>query len=454
MLDIIQEQRDFFNTNESKNTDFRIANLKKLKQLLKDNEDALYDAIYKDFGKSRFETYLSELILTYQEINTFIKHLKQWSRRESVPTNLANFPSRSYIIPEPLGSVLVIGAWNYPYYLSLVPAISALAAGNTVILKPSELPNESASVMAKIINENFPKSYFHVLEGGVEQTTELLKHKFDKIFFTGSSQVGKIIYKAAAEHLTPVTLELGGKSPTIVLADCNIKMTAKRIVWAKYLNAGQTCVAPDYILVEKSIENEFLSEVKKEITENYPMRNDISDNYLRIINDKNFDRLKSLLDTDKIFLGGETNAKNRFISPTVLKDVTFSDKVMEEEIFGPILPVISFTDLDVAIRQIKQMSKPLSFYVFTKNKKKINKLFKEVSFGGGAVNDAIMHLTNGELPFGGVGLSGMGNYHGEAGFKSFSHYKSVLHKSSWFEAPIKYTPYSKWKMKILKLLLE
>lgn len=454
MKDIIANQRAFFNTNQTKETDFRIQQLKKFKAILKENEEKLNTAIYEDFGKSEYETYLSELLLTYQELNTFIKKIKSWSKKKRVRTNIANFPAKSYILPEPLGVTLVIGAWNYPIQLALIPAITALAAGNTVVLKPSELPNKTARVLAELINSNFSKDYFCVVEGGVSETTALLQQKFDKIFFTGSTTVGKIVYKAAAEHLTPVTLELGGKNPTFVFADCNLAITAKRIVWAKFLNAGQTCVAPDYILVEKSIEDAFLSEVKKEIEANYKMTDDIDTNYLRIINDKNFERLSSLLPSEKIYYGGVTNKKNRFISPTVLNNISFEDAIMEDEIFGPILPVIAFENLEEVIQKVKEKPKPLSCYVYTKNRKIVSKILKEISFGGGAINDSIMHLTNSKLPFGGVGFSGMGNYHGKAGFKTFSHYKSILDKPFWFEPSLKYTPYTLKKLKLFKFLLE
>ncbi len=452
--DVILKQQLFFNSNKTKETDFRVHQLKKFKRLLKENENLLYDAIYEDFGKSKYETYISELSLTYHELNLFVKKIKRWSKRKKVSTNFANFPSKSYIIPEPLGNTLVIGAWNYPFQLSLIPAISSLAAGNTVILKPSELPAKTSAVMAKIINENFPVEYFHVLEGGVKETTELLENKFDKIFFTGSINVGRIVYQAAAKHLTPVTLELGGKSPNFVMAGCNIKVTVQRIVWAKFLNAGQTCVAPDYILVEKSIEKEFLTALKKEINKYHKNENDIENNYLRIINTNNFERLNSLIDNDKLYCGGKTNKENRFISPTVLNDVTFEDKIMEDEIFGPILPVISFSNLDEVIKEVKSRTKPLSCYIYSNNRKVINKLLREISFGGGAINDSVMHLSNSNLPFGGVGFSGIGNYHGEAGFNTFSHHKSILDKPFWYESSLKYPPYSDFKMKIMRYLVE
>lgn len=452
--DILTQQQNFFNSNKTKNINFRIEQLSKIKKALKENEGLLYKAIYEDFGKSEFETYVTELSLLYHEINSCIKNIRKWSKRKKVSTGIINFPAKSYIIPEPLGTTLVIGAWNYPYQLSLVPSITSLAAGNTVILKPSELPSKTSEVMAKIINDNFPSEYFCVVEGGIKETTELLEHRFDKIFFTGSIPVGKIIYQAAAKHLTPVTLELGGKSPTFVLADTDIKMTAKRIVWAKFLNAGQTCIAPDYVLVDKSIEERFLEALKNEIKEYHKNTENIEENYLRIINVNNFDRLNKLIDNDRLYFGGKTNRNERFISPTILQNISFGDEVMKDEIFGPILPVISFTKLDDAIKMVKERPKPLSCYIYSKNRKNIDKLLNEISFGGGAVNDSLMHLSNSNLPFGGVGLSGIGSYHGKAGFDTFSHFKSILDKPFWIEPNIKYPPYSTWKLKIIKWLFK
>lgn len=450
---LIQKQRDFFQSNATKDIAFRIEQLKKFRTVLQEHEALFYQAIASDFGKSQFDTYTSELSLIYHEIGYTIKHIKKWSKRKRVASGLVNFPAKSYIIPEPLGLTLVIGAWNYPYQLSLIPAISAIAAGNTVIIKPSELPAKTAAAMAQMINQNFPADYLHVVEGDVETTTELLKQKFDKIFFTGSTAVGKIVYQAAAQHLTPVTLELGGKSPTFILADCDIKMTAKRVAWSKFLNAGQTCVAPDYLLVEESIKDTFLVTLKAEIAASYPQEGTLTDNYVSIINQHHFERLQKLLVPDKTYFGGRTNPEQRIIYPTLLKDISFEDAIMEEEIFGPILPVLSFNNLDEVIRKVKEKPKPLSCYIYSKNRNIIEKILKEVSFGGGGVNESVMHLSNNQLPFGGVGSSGMGSYHGKFGFETFSHYKSILDKPLWFEANIKYAPYSTLKLKLIKWLM-
>lgn len=450
---IFNEQKAFFNANHTKSVNFRIHQLKKIKALLKENEAEMLEEIYADFGKSPFETYATEFALVYEELNTFIRKLKKWSKPRRVSTNLANFPAKSELRPEPLGVTLIIGPWNYPYQLSLLPAITAIAAGNTVILKPSELPIATSNIMAKIINKNFESNFFHVVEGGIPETTELLDLPFDKIFFTGSIPVGKIVYQAAAKNLTPVTLELGGKSPTIITASANLKLTAKRLIWAKFINAGQTCIAPDYILVEKKIEQALLEALKEEIEANYDFSNDWPENYLQIINDRNFERLQGLIPEEKIYFGGTTNSDKRIIQPTLLNNISFEDKVMEDEIFGPILPVISYEDIDWAIAQIKSKPKPLSLYIYSKDKTTVEKVLNEVSFGGGAVNDSVMHIANPNLPFGGVGFSGIGAYHNKAGFDTFTHYKGILKKRFWFEPSIKYAPYKDWKLKILKWLM-
>ena len=451
MEQIINEQRKFFNTNATKNIGFRINQLKKLKRILQENENQFYEAIYSDFKKSEFDTYTSELSLLYEEINEAIKKVKRWSKIKRTKTNLINLPARSYIIPEPLGVSLIIGAWNYPYLLSLAPVVAAMAAGNTVILKPSELSKNVSHIIYKTISENFDTNYFSVIEGGIPETTELLKQKFDKIFFTGSVPVGKIIYETAAKHLTSVTLELGGKSPAIVTESCNLKVSVKKLVWAKYLNSGQTCIAPDYVFVHKSIKKKFLELAKMEIEKShFSIEND---NYVQIINEKNTQRLVNMLDKKKIYCGGSFNISTRHIEPTIMQDVTFEDDVMHEEIFGPILPVIEYNNLDDAILKVKSSPKPLSCYLFTADKKVRNKILNEISFGGGAINDTVMHITNNNLPFGGVGESGIGSYHGEYGFKAFSHFKSVLDKPTWLEPNLKYSPHTLRKLKLIKLLM-
>jgi aldehyde dehydrogenase (NAD+) len=448
--EIVQKQNIFFNSNKTKDISFRIAQLKKLKQVLIQNEKELAQAIYNDFKKSFFEMYATELALVHVEIKTAIKDLKKWAKPKVTKTNLANFPSKCYITPEPLGTTLIIGAWNYPYQLSLSPTVAAIAAGNTVILKPSELAVNTSKILKELINSNFNADFFTVIEGGAEVVTELLNQKFDKIFYTGSVAVGKIIYQAAAKNLIPVTLELGGKSPVIILPDCNFKITAKRLVWAKFINAGQTCLAPDYILVHRSIEKDLLFELKGQLIKWFKNVTVESENYVQIINERHFDRLLSLIDEPKIYYGGKSDRNNRFIEPTILHNISFDDKVMQDEIFGPILPVISYDEIDQAIAYIKSKPKPLACYIFTLKKDVQRKILNEVSFGGGCINDAIMHVSNENLPFGGVGNSGIGNYHGIYGFKTFSHYKSIFEKPILYEIPVKYPPYSALKLKIIK----
>ncbi|MEM0517276.1 aldehyde dehydrogenase [Aequorivita flava] len=452
MKEIVEKQRKFYNSHATKHIRFRKAQLKTLQNALQENETLLHDAIYKDFKKSEFDNYSTEISLLYKDIKEARKNLFQWARRKHVFTSILNFPASSYIVPEPLGVCLVIGAWNYPYQLSFAPVIAAIAAGNTVVLKPSELPTHTAAAMAKIVKENFDPAFFTVVEGGVEETQELLKQKFDKIFFTGSTKVGKIVYKAAAENLTPVTLELGGKSPAIVTESCNLKISVKRLVWGKFLNAGQTCIAPDYVLVHKSIEKKFLEQTKQEIiSQHFAFEND---NYLQIINNVNFDRLTKLIDSEKIYFGGKSNSETRYFQPTVMQNVTLDDAVMQEEIFGPILPVISYSTIEEAISIVNSLPKPLSCYVFTKRDSIKRKVLKEISFGGGAINDTVMHITNSNLPFGGVGHSGIGNYHGEAGFKAFTHYKSVMDKPTWLDPSIRYYPHTPFRLKLMRWFLK
>ena len=450
---IIESQKEFFNTNTTKSIKFRKEQLMKFLDVLKSNEGLMYEAIYADFKKSKYETYETELAILYAEIKHSIKKVGVWSKPKRIVNSLANLPGTSYIMPEPLGNTLVIGAWNYPFLLSMHPVVSAIAAGNTVIMKPSELALNTSNVMAKLINENFDSKFCHVVEGGVKETTALLKQKFDKIFYTGSPAVGKIIMRAASEHLTPVTLELGGKSPAIVTKGASLKVTAKRIVWGKFINGGQTCVAPDYLMVDKSVKKQLIEEIKKQILKVHGDDPQKSEAFVRIINPRHFKRLTALLDKEKIILGGDTDEKDLYIAPTLMENVTWDDAVMKEEIFGPILPILEYSDLNDAIEQIKATPKPLALYLFTNKKSIRNKVFSEISFGGGALNDTVMHLADANLPFGGVGNSGMGSYHGKFGFDTFSHHKSILQKATWFEPFVKYPPYTEFKLNLLKKLL-
>ena len=449
--DILQQQKTFFNTHATKDLDFRKAQLQKLKKLVKSNEKLLYDAIYQDFGKSEFETFGTEISFVYKDIDYYLKNLKSFAKPKSVLTNIVNQMGSSKIVFEPLGNCLVIGAWNYPYQLTLTPVIAAIAAGNTCMIKPSELPENTMKAMAKLINENFDPQFLYVVEGGVEETTAILKLRFDKIFFTGSPRVGKIVYKAAAEHLTPVTLELGGKSPAFVTEKADLQIAARRIVWGKFINAGQTCVAPDYLYVAENIKAKFLKVLIEEIKKrNYT---DNVDHYCKIINERNFDRLEKMIDHKKVVFGGETNREKRYISPTVLDNVTWEDLVMQEEIFGPILPILTYKNLETAMQTVVEGEKPLSAYLFSNDAKEQELFTEKLSFGGGCINDTLMHLSNDRLPFGGVGNSGIGHYHGKFGFIAFSHQKAILKKSNYLEPELKYPPYSDAKLNILKKLL-
>ncbi|MFW1984026.1 aldehyde dehydrogenase [Acinetobacter guillouiae] len=448
--EVVLRQKKFSDLGTSKDVSFRISQLQKLKKILKDNESLLCEAIYEDIKKSKFETYVTELALVYNEIDVCIKNLDKWSKPLKVNTNILNLPAKSFIISEPYGTTLIIGAWNYPYQLTLAPLVATLAAGNTAIVKPSELPVKTSATLKKIINENFNPDYLHVIEGGVEVTQELLSYPYGKICFTGSTTVGKIVARAAAEHLTPVLLELGGKSPCFVFEDADLKLAAKRIAWGKYLNAGQTCIAPDYLLIHSSIYDKFLDELKDQIQHIVGDNALTSESYTRIINERNVQRLKKLIEPEKVFFGGKVIESENYIEPTILKNIGWDDEVMQEEIFGPIFPAIPFDDLNSVIAKIKEGPKPLALYMFTKSESIQSKILKEISFGGGCVNDTIMHIANHHLPFGGVGGSGMGNYHGEHGFKTFSHQKSIVKKTFWFEPSMKYAPYTDGKLKLLR----
>ncbi len=448
---IVESQKRYFSSQATKSIDFRKTQLKKLKTIIQNNKIEMYDAIQKDFGKSAFDTYTTEISFILKDINYYLKEIDQLSKPKIATTNLSNQIGNSRIYSEPLGNCLIIGAWNYPYQLSLSPLVAAIAAGNTCIIKPSEVAENTMYIMQKLINDNFPEDYIHVITGGIPETTELLNQKFDKIFFTGSTQVGKIVYQAAAKNLTPVVLELGGKSPVIVTKNANLEVAAKRIVWGKFLNAGQTCVAPDYIYLEKSIKIEFLNLLKKYINQfQYSVD---SPQYTRIINKKNFDRLTRLIDENKLFLGGKTDESKLFIEPTILQNISWEDAVMQEEIFGPILPILDFENIQSVLDIISVKEKPLSAYIFTDNEIEKELFLNQISFGGGCINDVVMHLSNDYLPFGGVGNSGFGSYHGKFGFEAFSHQKAILKKATWGEPNLKYPPYTASKMKWLKKLV-
>jgi aldehyde dehydrogenase (NAD+) len=450
--DLLANQRQYFKAQHTKTLAARKSALQRFKQLLLENEAKIYAAVHADFQKSEHEAFLTEWAILIKDIDEALGALPKWMKAQRVRTNLVNLPGKSYVVPEPLGVCLVIGAWNYPIQLSFAPAIAALAAGNTVILKPSELAANSAQCMAELVEQYFDPQLFTVVLGGVAETTALLQERFDKIFFTGSPAVGRIVYQAAAKHLTPVTLELGGKSPAILTPSADLPTAIKRLVWAKFLNAGQTCIAPDYVFVHESIYLECLGLLQQEIEKNqYKVGNK---NYVQIINERNLARLEQLLDKDKIAFGGQIDREKRTISPTLLKDVSFDDAIMQEEIFGPILPLLPYTNFEDALSYIQDHEKPLSAYLFSNDKTEQAAWLGQLSFGGGCINDAIMHITNPNLPFGGVGQSGTGSYHGKAGFDTFSHRKSVFEKPRLFEVPLKYPPYTTTKMGWIKRLLQ
>lgn len=450
----VAAQRAFFLTGKTRDVNFRIQQLQNFHRAIKDHEQLLLEAIYADLKKSRYDAFTSELSLAYREITFMIKNIRRWSRKQRVRTNLINFPSRSYLLPEPYGVTYIAGAWNYPYQLTLLPLIDSLAAGNTALVKPSEVAPKTSAAMTKIINMTFPPEYCHAVEGGAETASEILEQQFDYIFFTGGSKIGKIVYKAAAKHLTPVTLELGGKNPAFVLPDCDIATSAKRIVWAKLLNAGQTCVTIDYLLVHSSVEKPLLEAMKEVLAKHYSA-DSIGENYMAIVSDRHFDRIQKLVDPQKIYYSGTVDKKQRFFPPTIMHNITFQDEVMKEEIFGPLLPVVRYDDLNDAIAKVQQYPKPLSLYVFGSNNGEKEKIFHQLSFGGGSQNDAVMYFINDHLPLGGVGASGIGRYHGIDGFRTFSHYKAIMEKSSllefWF---LKVPPFSEWKLKLIRFLIE
>jgi len=450
----LDRQKKFFQTGKTKNVTYRIKQLKKLKNILIQNEELLIGEVYKDFKKSAFETYATEIGLVITDINYAIKNVESWCRQESVSTSLVNFPSKNFIITEPYGSALIISPWNYPILLALQPLVGAIAAGNTVILKPSELTPNTSSTLEKLLSESFQEEFLKVILGGAEESSMLVKMDFDYIFFTGSTRVGKIIMRDAAERLTPLTLELGGKSPCIVDKTANLEVSAKRIAWGKFVNAGQTCVAPDYLLVEKSIKSEFLAHLKNAIHQLYGDDPKESPDYPRIINEIHFDRLASLLNDGDIVVGGDSERSTKYIAPTIINSITLEDSIMKDEIFGPILPVLEYESVEECITIINARPRPLALYVFTSDQELEDKIMNTVSFGGGAVNDTIAQLGNHHLSFGGVGASGFGSYHGKSSFDSFSHKKSVMKKPFWPDVPIRYAPYDDIKLGLVKKILK
>lgn len=452
---IINEHQKFYNKQKTRSIEFRINQLNILRNGIEKYQNKLIEALYKDLGKSEFEAYTTEIGYVLNSIRYAIKNLKRWAKPKKVRTPIYLMPSKSYIMSEPYGTVLIIGPYNYPFQLLIEPLVGAMAAGNCVVLKPSEnVPNVSR-VITEMISTIFDENYIRCIEGGIETNTSLTNGKFDYIFFTGSVSVGKIVMESAAKNLVPVTLELGGKSPVIVDESSNLKIAANRIIWGKTINAGQTCVAPDYIVVHESVKKEFVKELKNSIEKFYG--EDILNNkdFGRIVNERHFNRLKNILEEEKenIIYGGKNNKDERFIEPTLIETSSWKSPSMSEELFGPILPIITYNNLDEAIENIKKMSKPLALYLFTTNKTVEQKVLTEISSGGVCINDTITHLINPKLPFGGVGHSGIGSYHGKYSFDTFSHKRSVVSKSMKINMTMLFPPYNEKTLNLTKKFL-
>ena len=451
---LLEGQRAYYRSGATLPVKFRVAQLKKLYAAVKKYQNEIGEVLAADLGKSRYESFMCESGLVLTEISYMIRHTKQFAKRKTVATPLAQFPSHSYRQPMPYGNTLIMSPWNYPFLLTMDPLADAIAAGNTVILKPSAYSPATSGVVEKIVRECFSPEYVAVVTGGRAENAALLDQKFDFVFFTGSQAVGKEVLRHTAEHLTPAVLELGGKSPCLIDASANIELAAKRIVFGKYLNCGQTCVAPDYVLCESSVKEAFLTAVVREIRKQYgddPLQNE---DYGKIINEKHFRRLCGLIDETKVVIGGRRDASACRIAPTVMDGVTYDDAVMGEEIFGPILPIMTFDDFDAVVDELKTKEKPLALYLFSSDKTHIRRVRTELSYGGGCINDVVIHLATSAMGFGGVGESGMGSYHGKDGFDAFSHRKSIVDKKTWLDLPMRYQPYrSKLYEKLLHLFL-
>lgn len=453
--EIVKNQKEFFRLGKTKDLEFRIAQIKKLNKLVQQYEQEIYDALYQDLNKPHYESMMVETGPFYAEIKHTLKHIREWATPEIVPTSLFNTPGSSKIIREPYGIVLVIAPWNYPFQLTFSPLVGAMAAGNCVVMKPSEHAPHTSSIMKKIINDNFDAGYIHVIEGGVKETQELLNERWDYIFYTGGPEVGRIIYQAAAKHLTPVTLELGGKSPCVVHKDADIKLAAKRIAWGKWINCGQTCLAPDYLFVHADIKDKLVEALKNAITEAYSNDPINSNDYCKIINEKHYKRLKDYLNDGDILFGGRFDDEKLKIEPTLLLNAPFNSTVMKEEIFGPILPIYTYNNIEEVIEFVNSREKPLATYLFTKNSTIQNKYLSNTSSGGVTINDTVLHISSSEMPFGGVGESGIGGYHGKYSFDTFSHKRSVLHRGPQpLDNFLRFPPYKKNRMNLMKALLK
>ena len=450
--EIVESEKHFFRTGVTRGVDFRIDMLKKFRKAIIENDELISAALKADLNKQPFESYMCETGLLLEEINFHIKRLKKWSKTRRVKSGIGQLPGRSYVCPEPYGVVLIMAPWNYPVQLCLMPLVGAISAGNCAVVKPSAYAPESSRVISKLIESAFPTGFVTAVEGGREANKALLDEPFDYIFFTGSVAVGKTVMEAAAKRLTPVTLELGGKSPIIVDETANLPLAARRIAFGKVLNAGQTCVAPDYLMIEKSVEAPFIEEYKKALASFFP-EGDMS-GMVRIINDKHFERVCNILDNSgNVVIGGARDAETRFIEPAVLTDVPIDSPAMQQEIFGPVLPVLPYEKLDDCIDFIRSRPEPLALYIFSENKMNQEKVLNSCSFGGGCINDTVIHLASSHMSFGGVGESGMGSYHGRKSFDTFTHYRSVL-KQGKLDVKLRYFPYKSGKEKIIRMILK
>ena len=451
---LMEKQRNYFATGATKPVAFRLDALRRLEEEIKKRESQINEALKKDLNKSEFETYMTETGLTVSELGYMRKHLKGYCRPKRAISPLAQFHSKSFIMSEPYGVVLIMSPWNYPFMLCMEPLAGAIAAGNCCVLKPSAYAPATSAVIKELIEAVFPPEYVAVVEGGRAENMALLEQRFDYIFFTGGVKVGKLVMEKASRYLTPVTLELGGKSPCIVDESANLKVAAKRLAFGKYLNAGQTCVAPDYLLIQESVKEKFLGLLEEEIMKMFGEKPLENRDYPKIINEKHYNRLLGLIKGEKIRAGGEMKEGSLQIAPTILEDVTADSPVMQEEIFGPILPVLTFSEIGEAEKFVLEREKPLACYIFTTRKDVERRLLKSLSFGGGCINDTVIHLATSRMGFGGVGNSGMGSYHGERSFKTFSHEKSILKKYNWIDLPIRYQPYTGAKEKLLRIFLK
>lgn len=450
---IVNKQKEYFYKGHTRSLETRKNNLKKLYEGIQRFEDEIFQALKLDLNKSVHESFTTEIGYVLKEISFQMKHISSWSKPKRVRTALTHFGSKGKVVPEPYGVTLIIAPWNYPFQLAIAPLVGALAAGNTVVLKPSELTPNVSKVLTRMLGELFPEELVSVVEGGAQESTALLKEPFDYIFFTGSVGVGKVVMEAAAKKLTPLTLELGGKSPCIVHKDAKLDVTARRIVWGKFLNAGQTCVAPDYMYVHSSVKEQLIEALRHEIAEQYGKDALQNDNYVRIVSERHFERLCTFLQDGKPVIGGNYTKETLHIEPTVLTNVTWQSAVMEDEIFGPILPIIEYEKIEEVIETIQHHPKPLALYVFSEDRKVQEKVTSNISYGGGCINDVVYHLATPYLPFGGVGSSGLGSYHGEQSFRTFSHYKSILSQSTAFDMKIRYSS-TKSALKFIRKLLK